>query len=83
LTQGQSSPEAEIPVLSDTAPRPANFPGSGEQRQEFGFGSPHAGVFCGVNGDGSTRTFNNSADLLILDALGKRRDGTVIPADEL
>ena len=76
----------EIPVLSDTAPRPQNydtFSEDNDQHFEPGFGSAHGGVFCGVSGDGSTRTFSNTADLSILDALGKRSDGTVIPFDEL
>ena len=42
--------------------------------EENGFGSAHPGVLCSVWGDGSTRTISMSADLLLLDRLGKRAD---------
>jgi hypothetical protein len=75
LTQGSASPSSEVPVLADTdLPR---------GREEFGFGSAHPGVFCAVFGDASTRVIPRSADLLVLDQLGKRADGTVASADDL
>ena len=78
LSPNSSENRVEIPVLSDTAARPADFPDF-----EPGFGSAHNGVICGVSGDGSTRTFANSVDLRLMDSLGKRSDGEVIPFDEL
>ncbi len=84
LTQGPSSPEFEVPILSDTQQRPSDFIfNSDDSTVEFGFGSAHNGVICGVSGDGSTRTYSNTADLILMDKLGKRADGTTIPFDEL
>jgi type II secretory pathway pseudopilin PulG len=71
----------EIPVLNDSAERPADWGRVGDMTEEFGFGSPHSDLIVSVFGDGSTRTISNSADLIILDSAGKRADGTVIPAD--
>lgn len=72
LTRGTSSPSPEVPVRSDNAIR-SQLPGPA---QEFGFGSPHPGIICSVFGDGSTRTISQSADLIVLDQLGKRADQT-------
>jgi prepilin-type N-terminal cleavage/methylation domain-containing protein len=76
LTQGSSSPDAEVPVLGDDA----DLDG---RNQEFGFGSAHPGVFVSAFGDGSTRALSQDADLLVLDQLGKRSDGTVVSPDSL
>ena len=84
LTQGTSSPNPEVPVLSDDAPRPdgiRSYPSG--QTEEFGFGSAHPGVIVSVFGDGSTRTLNQDADLMILDQLGKRSDGTIASPQDL
>ena len=72
------SPFGVRPVLSDSANRAAEgfF-------DEQGFGSPHPGQFASVAGDGSTRMLSNNADLLMLDSLGKRADGSTINFDSL
>lgn len=74
-TQGEGSGPGEIPVLADNekGPRP----------EDFGFGSAHPGVLVTVFGDGSTRTIQKEADLLLLDRLGKRSDGSIVDADNL
>jgi len=50
---------------------------------EQGFGSPHPGQFSSVAGDGSTRMLSINADLLLLDSLGKRADGSTTTFDSL
>jgi prepilin-type N-terminal cleavage/methylation domain-containing protein len=50
---------------------------------EFGFGSAHPSIICSVWGDGSTRTISMSADLLLLDRLGKRADQSNVSASDL
>jgi prepilin-type N-terminal cleavage/methylation domain-containing protein len=50
---------------------------------EFGFGSAHPGTLCMAFGDGSTRSVSMSADLVVLDALGKRADGTTPSMSDL
>lgn len=78
---GQGSPE--VPVLSDTQPRPGWMFVNSVQTQEYGFGSSHSGVFTCVFGDGSTRSVSQATDLRTLNALGKRADGFVVPTDSL
>lgn len=80
LTQGTASPNAEIPVRGDSDPRSGNplLPS-----QEFGFGSAHPGIILSVFGDASTRTISDSADLLVLDQLGKRADGSAATPENL
>jgi len=74
----------EVAVLSDSQERPANIRREGEGRPvEFGFGSAHPGTFSVVLGDGSTHVVPNDADLEILDAIGKRSDGTVASIEDL
>jgi prepilin-type N-terminal cleavage/methylation domain-containing protein len=79
LTQGPSSPSPEVPILGDGDQRPNSAPGS--QTQEFGFGSAHPGIVCSVFGDVSTRTIAQASDLIVLDQLGKRADGSVVSAE--
>ncbi len=79
LTRGPSSPSPEIPVLGDGDRRPSGIP----NRQEFGFGSAHPGIVCSVFGDGSGRSMAQAGDLMVLDQLGKRADGSVISVNEL
>lgn len=74
-TQTSCSSE-EVPVLGDTDQRPANFSSKGPYKVEKGFGSAHPGIFIAAFGDGSTRTISFDADLIVLDRLGKRADGT-------
>jgi hypothetical protein len=76
-TQGASSPRDEVPLLGDNDKRSANPPA------EFGFGSAHPGVVCAVFGDGGTRSISRSADLIVLDQLGKRSDQTNPSLDSL
>lgn len=67
-----------VPVRGDSDPRPAVG-----QFEEQGFGSAHPGIFCAAFGDGSTRTLNQDADLLLLDKLGKRSDGSTVDVERL
>ncbi|TWU25871.1 DUF1559 domain-containing protein [Bythopirellula polymerisocia] len=76
LTQGSASPSPEVPIRGDDER-------SGGQSQEFGFGSAHPGIINTVYGDGSTHTISDSADLLMLDHLGKRADGSLVSSAEL
>lgn len=74
-TQGSCSREL-VPVLGDSESRPAGFNSQGNLKVEKGFGSAHPSVFIAVFGDASTRTIPFDADLLVLDQLGKRADGS-------
>jgi prepilin-type N-terminal cleavage/methylation domain-containing protein len=65
-----------VPVLGDSEVRPADFNGPANRKVEKGFGSAHPGVFMAVFGDGSTQTISFDADLIVLDRMGKRADGT-------
>jgi prepilin-type N-terminal cleavage/methylation domain-containing protein len=74
LTQGLSSPSGEVPVLADEVDRRNSV-----RRlpvAEFGFGSAHSNVLLAAFGDGSTKTILESAELIVLDQLGKRSDGS-------
>jgi len=77
LTPQGPNTRPEIPLLSDSDPRPAN------RRYEHGFGSAHPGVICSVWGDGSMHIINMSANLLVLDQLGKRSDGSTVSRNDL
>ncbi len=77
LTQGTSSPNPEVRMMGDNDKRTANPPA------EYGFGSAHPGVVCAVFGDAGTRTISMSADLIVLDQLGKRSDGSNPSLDSL
>ena len=78
-TQGAASPNAEIPIRGDNEPRNS----ANSNVQEFGFGSAHPGIICSVFGDGSTRSISQSADLIVLDQLGKRADQSAPSLDSL
>jgi prepilin-type N-terminal cleavage/methylation domain-containing protein len=69
-----------VPVRGDSDPR--DVPGP-PQAEEQGFGSAHPGIFCAALGDGSTRIINQDADLLLLDKLGKRSDGSTVDLESL
>lgn len=69
LTDIQAPSTREWPVRGDSEPRPS------WHVDEQGFGAAHPGVFNAVAGDGSTRSLNMKASLLMLDQLGKRADG--------
>jgi hypothetical protein len=78
-TQGAASPSPEVPVRGDNesrSPPTAATP-------EFGFGSAHPGIICAVFGDGGTRSISQAADLIVLDQLGKRSDGSTPSLDSL
>jgi hypothetical protein len=77
-TQG-AAVGTEVPILGDNDRRspPA------ATTAEFGFGSAHPGIICAVFGDGGTRAISNSADLFVLDQLGKRSDQTNPSLDSL
>jgi prepilin-type N-terminal cleavage/methylation domain-containing protein len=70
----------EVPVRGDSDPR--RYPGP-PQAEEQGFGSAHPGIFCAALGDGSTRIINQDAELLLLDRLGKRSDGSTVDLESL
>lgn len=78
---GEASPNREVGVLGDDEVRAHVAPGG--TSHEFGFGSAHPGVFNAVFGDGSVHVLSNSADLLILDQLGKRADGSLLGPEQL
>ena len=71
---GCSSPR--IPVLGDSEARPADFQRSQGLIVEKGFGSAHPGVFLAVFGDAAVQAVSNETELIILDQLGKRADGS-------
>ncbi|MEM8865540.1 MAG: DUF1559 domain-containing protein [Planctomycetota bacterium] len=73
---GVGTPEI-VPVLGDAEVRPANFNPFGQVVAEKGFGSAHTNVINAVLGDGSVRALPFDTDLLILDQLGKRADGSI------
>jgi prepilin-type N-terminal cleavage/methylation domain-containing protein len=69
------NPSPEIPILGDSDRRTLGY--------EHGFGSAHPTVICTVWGDGATRAISMSADLYILDQLGKRSDGSTRSYNDL
>lgn len=72
----------EVRVLGDTE----NVRNQGTQdgySEEYGFGSAHPAIICAAMGDGSTRSITRSADLTILDSMGKRADGTTYSTEDL
>ena len=74
-----ASTQPVVPVLGDNENRtgpPASTP-------EYGFGSAHPGIICSVFGDGATRIISQAADLIVLDQLGKRADGSSPSLDSL
>jgi prepilin-type N-terminal cleavage/methylation domain-containing protein len=78
-TQGAASTQAEVPVRGDNE----NRSGPPASTAEFGFGSAHPGIICSVFGDGATRIISQAADLIVLDQLGKRADGSSPSLDSL
>lgn len=82
LTQGTASPSPLVAIRSDDEQRPGN-PFIITPVTEFGFGSAHPGIICAVFGDGSTRNISQSADLIVLDQLGKRADQSTPSLDSL
>lgn len=81
LTRATGNPRPEVPVLGDSDRRSGGNATTGKEEQ--GFGSAHPGIICAVFGDGSARTISNDADLVLLDKLGKRSDGSTIALDTL
>ena len=71
--------------VNDSVPRPVSplqgYEGNSERPSEYSFGSAHPATFNAVFGDGSTRPISYEVDLNLLNNLGKRSDGTVIPAN--
>ncbi len=82
---GTSDDIWEVGVLSDTQERPADWgrPYGNELTEEYGFGSAHPGVITSVWGDGSTHTIKATADLNVLNSLGKRSDGGIFSFSDL
>jgi prepilin-type N-terminal cleavage/methylation domain-containing protein len=79
LKQPGPNPRREVALRDDSASRgAANFP-----TEENGFGSAHPSILCSVWGDGSTRSISTSADLTILDQLGKRADQSSVSFNDL
>lgn len=83
LTQGAASPNDEVPVREDSEIRSRSGRNGLIPDEEFGFGSAHSGVIVSVFGDASAHVLSKSADLLLLDQLGKRADGTIVSANDL
>ena len=81
---GDSSADIfEVGIWGDTLERPAYVNRlSNGHTEEFGFGSAHPGSICSVAGDGSTRMMRASADLRVMDQLGKRADGIAVGLDD-
>jgi prepilin-type N-terminal cleavage/methylation domain-containing protein len=78
LTQGASSPSPEVPVKPDSESRVElvrGRPTTGTP-EEQGFGSAHPSVLMALLGDGSVRTISMDTDLILLDQMGKRADGS-------
>jgi prepilin-type N-terminal cleavage/methylation domain-containing protein len=69
------NPSPEVPLLGDSDRRKLGY--------EHGFGSAHPSVICSVWGDGATRSISMSADLNILDQLGKRSDSSTLSYNDL
>ena len=84
LPDGTMGVRWEVPVLGDNQERTngAWYNGNG-YTQEQGFGSAHPGIFVAVMGDGSTTSIPYTADLRILNQLGKKADGSVVSLDDL
>ena len=79
LKRGGPNPSPEVPLRGDSDSRGV----STAPTAEFGFGSAHPGLICSVQGDGSTRTISMSADLTVLDQLGKRADQSTVSFNDL
>ena len=83
-TQGANSPSPIIPPVGDSEARPEGvFQYSSGQYEEFGFGSAHPGIINAVMGDASVQAINRTADLILLDRMGKRADGTTASLSDL
>lgn len=84
---GTSDDIWEVGVLSDSQERPADWGrqsnGTRVMTEEYGFGSAHPGVITSVWGDGSTHSIKATADLRVLDSLGKRSDGGIFSYSDL
>ncbi len=78
LLPGAPNASPEVPLKSDSESRVTYDRGrpSTNVPDEQGFGSAHPGVFLALMGDGSVRTVSMDTDLVLLDQLGKRADGT-------
>jgi len=85
LTQGASSPSGEVGIKSDSESRVVMDRGrpSTNVPEEQGFGAAHPGIFMSALGDGSVRNVSNDADLILLDQLGKRADGSTASFEDL
>jgi prepilin-type N-terminal cleavage/methylation domain-containing protein len=77
---GAPQTEGGTPVM---VVRPDSLPRANAGTYEQGFGSGHPSIMCTVWGDGSTRPVSQSADLIVLDKLGKRSDGSNPPTADL
>ena len=73
----ENSPFETVPVLGDSEQRPYSFNSAGSLKVEKGFGSAHPGVFLAVFGDASASAVLMDTDLILLDQLGKRADGSI------
>jgi prepilin-type processing-associated H-X9-DG protein len=73
-----------VPMYGDSEQRPQDqFMLANNQYKEHGFGSAHPGVVNFAFGDGSTRSVSRSADLNLMNNLGKRDDGELVNLDSL
>jgi prepilin-type N-terminal cleavage/methylation domain-containing protein/prepilin-type processing-associated H-X9-DG protein len=72
-----------VPLLADSAERPAGWVERSGRTRELGFGSAHPGTVNAAFGDGSVRNVNLEADPAIVDSLGKRNDGRAVSTNDL
>jgi prepilin-type N-terminal cleavage/methylation domain-containing protein len=85
LSQGASSTKPEVGIKQDSESRVVFDRGrpSTAVPDEQGFGSAHPSVLMSLIGDGSVRTISTDTDLLLLNQLGKRADGSSVSFDNL
>jgi prepilin-type N-terminal cleavage/methylation domain-containing protein len=73
----------QIPVRAGAVEVPIRGDQEIRTGAEFGFGSAHPGIIVAVFGDASTKTISNSANMALLDQLGRRADQSVVSQDSL
>ena len=72
----------EVPLYADNQTREGWMYNGEGKIQSFGFGSPHPGTVVAALGDGSVRSVGLTADLFVLNYLGKRADGVTASMED-
>ena len=81
---GNTDGQFRVPMYSDNEERPNDqYLLSNGQYKEHGFGSAHPGVVNFVFGDGSVAALSKTADLNMMNNLGKRADGELVNLEDL